>query len=237
MKKEYRFTAKQQKFITAYCSGLTATDAAVQAGYAPTRAGITAQRLLQHEHIKEKIHHNTMLAQQTQHEAKPLNENAQVDVISNPESTFCQRTMPESPSDTPSFYLSTQEPSHTVTNEAVVQELAAIGFASIHDICHWSDNGVTLYDATTLSRHMACAVAEVKESSTARGGVQIKMHSKLKALELLGRHLGMFSAISCNGDEELIPELPEALRQKIKEVYGSSLLPAYTTHDDERDAT
>ncbi len=104
--------------------------------------------------------------------------------------------------------------------------------------------GVTrLRDSTELTRAQAAAVAEVREGSTTRaarpargaqqdgqleapvrGGVQVKLHSKLKALEMLARHLGMFGAAAgAEGDApaggDAPPELPAELRARIEELY------------------
>ncbi|MBZ2172719.1 terminase small subunit [Desulfovibrio sp. DS-1] len=142
-----------------------------------------------------------------------------------------------------------------VTQDRVVRELAAVGFAVMTDLCHWSDEGVRLRDSTELTRAQAAAVAEVRETSTARGaratratrpvpgathdtgedkpeapvrgGVQVKLHSKLKALEMLGRHLGMFGGASAtDGDaapgefgQVTPPELPTELRARIDALY------------------
>lgn len=136
-----------------------------------------------------------------------------------------------------------------VTQDLVVRELAAVGFSVMTDLCHWSDEGVRLRDSTVLTRAQAAAVAEVRESSTARGGrpargeqpdgpvrggVQVKLHSKLKALEMLARHLGMFgvaaggtgtSRTGCSPggdalpDADAPPQLPPELRARIEELY------------------
>jgi len=128
-----------------------------------------------------------------------------------------------------------------VTQDLVVRELAAVGFSVMTDLCHWSDEGVRLRDSTDLTRAQAAAVAEVRESSTARGGrpargeqtdgpvrggVQVKLHSKLKALEMLARHLGMFGVAAGGSpggdalpDADAPPLLPPELRARIEELY------------------
>ena len=81
----------------------------------------------------------------------------------------------------------------SVTQEMVINELAAIGFAAISDICKWDEGGVHLVESSKLSREQTAAVAEIIESSSGKASVRIKLHAKLKALEMLGRHLGLFT--------------------------------------------
>jgi phage terminase small subunit len=49
---------------------------------------------------------------------------------------------------------------------------------------------VKLVDAQEIDDDTAAAISEV--SQNAQGGIKVKMADKIKALELLGRHLGMF---------------------------------------------
>lgn len=118
-----------------------------------------------------------------------------------------------------------------VSQEHVVRELAAVGFAVMTDICHWTGEGVHLNDSAGLTRGQAAAIAEVRESGTARGGVQVKLHSKLKALEMLGRHLGMFGNGQGDPSTPLAPDLPDALRRRIASFYGGDEADGPVTDD------
>ena len=90
-----------------------------------------------------------------------------------------------------------------VTQERVVKELARIAFANIADYVHvetqtrTKDDGtettyqiVMLSETEDLSADQRAALSTVKQSVN---GVEIKLHDKIKALELLGRHIGMFN--------------------------------------------
>ena len=90
-----------------------------------------------------------------------------------------------------------------VTQERVVKELARIAFANMADYLHvetqtrTKDDGtettyqiVVLSETEDLSTDQRAALANVKQSVN---GVEIKLHDKIKALELLGRHIGMFN--------------------------------------------
>ena len=69
-----------------------------------------------------------------------------------------------------------------ITADRVLAELANIAFADPRDLMEWGPDGVTLKDSASL--------AEVAEGSG--GTLRLKKHDKVKALELLARHIGMF---------------------------------------------
>lgn len=81
-----------------------------------------------------------------------------------------------------------------VTQDMVVQELAAIAFARATDYVTIKANGpaatVMVKSTEDLSEEQVRAIAGIKEGAN---GVEIKLNDKEKALELLGRHLGMWN--------------------------------------------
>lgn len=80
-----------------------------------------------------------------------------------------------------------------ITADRVVSELAKIAFADPRDLMEWGPDGVKLKDSADLTEEQAASVAEVSETTTKDGGsLKLKKHDKVKALELLGRHMGMF---------------------------------------------
>ena len=85
-----------------------------------------------------------------------------------------------------------------VTAERVMMELATIAFANITDIVD-PKSGKLLGD---VSRIDAAAVAGFRiktgEDFTER---ETKMYDKLKALELIGKHLGMFDGSSADSEK------------------------------------
>lgn len=80
-----------------------------------------------------------------------------------------------------------------VTQDMVVKELAAIAFSKTTDYVEIRNNGVcstvVIKPTTDLSDQQVRAIAGIKEGAN---GIEIKLNDKEKALELLGRHLGMF---------------------------------------------
>ena len=99
-----------------------------------------------------------------------------------------------------------------VTIQRVVEELAKIGFSDIRRVVEWSgsevadevdgeDDGVPrvvvraanivrLIGSDTVDDATAAAISEISQSK--EGALKVKLHSKLDALEKLGKHLGMF---------------------------------------------
>lgn len=81
-----------------------------------------------------------------------------------------------------------------ITQDRVIAELAKIAFGSARGVMEWGPDGLTLKSSGELTEDQAASVAEVSESTTKTGSsLKIKRHDKVKALELLGRHLGMFT--------------------------------------------
>ena len=81
-----------------------------------------------------------------------------------------------------------------VTQERVIAELAAIAFSNIGDVISWGPDGVSVKRADELSPEILSAIADVSKSSSREGGMlRVRLYDKLKALELLGRHLGLFT--------------------------------------------
>lgn len=80
-----------------------------------------------------------------------------------------------------------------ITVERVIGELAKIAFGNKRDLMRWGPGGVTLMPSEDISDDAAAMVQSVEESTSMHGGsLRLKTHDKVKALELLGRHLGVF---------------------------------------------
>ena len=79
-----------------------------------------------------------------------------------------------------------------LTQDAIVKELQRCGFSNMSDFAEWDGDDVTLRNSNSLDIEKTAAVESVSQTTSAAGGsISIKLHSKVKALELLARHCGM----------------------------------------------
>lgn len=76
-----------------------------------------------------------------------------------------------------------------VTQEKVIQELAAIAFSNATEFASVKGNSVIIRDTDTLEEKVKKSIVGIKEG---KNGIEIKTADKTQALELLGRHLGIF---------------------------------------------
>jgi len=161
-----KLTAKQKAFVAEYLIDLNATQAAIRAGYSERTAEQMAYKLVQKSSVQEAIQ----------------------EAMKNRE----QRTQ--------------------ITQDKVLNELAKIAFANGTDFASlktgtkkeqvWNEETqeyeevevekqfVQFVDTDTLPPDKKAAIAAIKET---RYGIAVESCDKVKALELLGRHLGMFN--------------------------------------------
>lgn len=98
-----------------------------------------------------------------------------------------------------------------ITQDRVLQELAAIAFARATDYAEVKDECVKIKDTKDLDEQQVRAIAGIKEG---KFGIEVKLNDKKKALELLGRHLGMFKdKVEVSGLEEEKKKLGDILEQ------------------------
>lgn len=84
-----------------------------------------------------------------------------------------------------------------ITQDMVLKELAAVGFS---DFKHYGqinkDGGVEFYPFDDIEGDKTRAIKSMKEVDGAQShSMSMKLHDKIKPLELLGKHLDMFADI------------------------------------------
>ena len=98
-----------------------------------------------------------------------------------------------------------------ITQDMVLEELAAIAFAKATDYAEVKEGQVIIKDTANMDEQQVRAIAGIKEG---KYGIELKLNDKEKALELLGRHLGMFKdKLEVSGLEEEKKKLGDILDQ------------------------
>lgn len=96
-----------------------------------------------------------------------------------------------------------------VNADRVVRELARIAFADMTDVVDLDASDVR----EAISRDDSAAVAKIRRRQTASGvECEVRMYDKNRALELLGRHLGLFANAPRTEMElpMIVDDIPEA---------------------------
>ena len=96
----------------------------------------------------------------------------------------------------------------------VLKELAGIAFANPADYLAIRDGQLEIRSTDDLTRRQQAAVASIERST---GGIRIKFYDKLKALELLGKYLGLFdgSGDTDARDNGLLEAILRATQQEV----------------------
>ena len=116
-----------------------------------------------------------------------------------------------------------------ITPKKVVEELAAIGFARATNFLRVSDGELTIRETDSLSKADQAAIAAIERSST---GIKLKFYDKMKALELLGKYMGMFEGTP--KEEEAHNNLLEAILAATQEEVELDDIPEVQQAADDR---
>ena len=83
----------------------------------------------------------------------------------------------------------TQPRVYPIMEAAILRELSAIAFSDFTDYVRVEDGQAVITESRDLDYSRRAAIAGIKDTGK---GVEIKLHDKQKALELLAKYLGMF---------------------------------------------
>lgn len=186
-----RLTEKQARFVAEYLVDMNATEAAKRAGYSEKTAYSIGFENLRKPEIQE--------------------------AIQAAKAERAKRTK--------------------ITQDMVIRELAKVAFSNGTDFARVvstptvttivDEEGnpqqvirpvqrVELVDTDQLSPEKRAAVAGIKEG---KFGIEVKGYDKIKALELLGQHLGMFTGKEAQKDEPTDDGFLDALKGEAAEVW------------------
>ena len=100
-----------------------------------------------------------------------------------------------------------------ITQDWVLKTLAAIATVPLTELCEWNASGIALKDSKDMPAEAIASIKKITERMGADGNssLSVEQYDKMRALELIGRHLGMFSDnvnVKCDftglSDDELI---------------------------------
>ena len=110
----------------------------------------------------------------------------------------------------------------TITADKVAAEIQRVAMATVGEFMSPDGDDSVKVNIMSIMRPEAAAISEVSTTTThdrdgnAHTRTRVKLHDKLKALELLGRHLAMFTdRVEVDGLDGLAAEM-KAARERIE---------------------
>jgi phage terminase small subunit len=110
--------------------------------------------------------------------------------------------------------IAQQEENTSKLRNKLIKELTRLAFSDQRELAEWSGQRLRLINSKKISDDAAAAVSEVSQSIN---GVSIKVHSKERALDLLGRHLGLWDKMGeqGGGNVQMVVNVPDSETAKL----------------------
>lgn len=101
---------------------------------------------------------------------------------------------------------------NSVTVEKIIKQLALIAFTPITSFMTWSGGAVDLKNSDDIPLELHSVIEQIEESANPTAhNIKLRFSNRMKAIELLGKHFGMFTdKIEITDDK-----LKEVLKRKL----------------------
>lgn len=187
----HKMDAKEKRFCEEYVIDLNATQAAIRSKYSKANARNIGSELLTRPYIQDYIQElNDARSRRT--EVTADNVLKELACIAFAKVTdFVRVEKQEVPAETTPARASGFDHDE---DEEEVDDTRTDDEPDLRTV-------VTIFETDNIPDHQLRALASIKQG---RSGIEVKLHSKEKALELIGRHLGMWNdKLQLGADEEL----------------------------------
>jgi len=90
-------------------------------------------------------------------------------------------------------FMKKREKRTQITQDRVLEELYYLGFSNIQDYIKASTDGFIVFKCMDEIPEEKARAIEAIKVCVKEGKIEFKLHSKTKTIEMIGRHLGMFT--------------------------------------------
>ncbi|MBC9913170.1 terminase small subunit [Chitinophaga varians] len=185
-----KMDAKEKRFCEEYVIDLNATQAAIRSKYSKANARNIGSELLTRPYIQDYIHElNDARSRRT--EVTADNVLKELACIAFAKVTDFVRVEKQ---EVPARYQPARVSGFGKDEDKGEDDIPEEEETELQTV-------VTIFETDNVPEHQLRALASIKQG---RSGIEVKLHSKEKALELIGRHLGMWNdKLQLGADEEL----------------------------------